>query len=205
MTAPYRIDLSRALARARTGIAGLASLARFRVLSPHRGGPLGTDDLNARLAARFKAGQGAAFEPILVERNDRVLGLYNGDLGLREARGAGRPGARVFFESAADRAQQDAGGAALSVRDLSELRLPPHSPCWAMSVHKSQGSEFDTVLLVLPDRMSPVLTREMLYTAITRARERSVVWAPREVLAQCIARRVERRSGLRDLLWRPGD
>ena len=74
-----------------------------------------------------------------------------------------------------------------------------------MSVHKSQGSEFDTVLVVLPDRMSPVLTREMLYTAITRARERVVIWAPRDALVGCIERRVERRSGLREALWGAGD
>jgi exodeoxyribonuclease V alpha subunit len=90
---------------------------------------------------------------------------------------------------------------ATRVRTLSELRLPPNAPCWAMSVHKSQGSEFDTVLVALPERISPLLTREMLYTAITRARKRVVVWGAREVIARCVERRIERRSGLRDRLW----
>ncbi len=73
-----------------------------------------------------------------------------------------------------------------------------------MSVHKSQGSEFDAVLVVLPERSSPLLTREMLYTAITRARRRVVIWGARERLVECVERRVERRSGLRDALWEPG-
>lgn len=187
------------LASARDPGAGLAGLTRFCVLSPHRVGPLGTLELNEWIARRERRPAGAGFEPILVERNDRVLGLYNGDLGLRGGAGEAGAPARVYFAQAAGET-----GAA-SLRSLSPLRLPPHSPAWAMSVHKSQGSEFETVLVVLPDRASPVLTREMLYTAITRAREKVVIWAPRDVLAQCIERRVQRSSGLRDALWGRGD
>jgi len=70
-----------------------------------------------------------------------------------------------------------------------------------MTVHKSQGSELDEVLLVLPDRLSPVLTRELLYTAVTRARASVEIWGPEATVAAAVAARVERTSGLRDALW----
>jgi exodeoxyribonuclease V alpha subunit len=73
-----------------------------------------------------------------------------------------------------------------------------------MTVHKSQGSEFDEVLLVLPDRDSPLLTRELVYTALTRARTTVTIWARRPILSAAITRRIERTSGLRDALWGQG-
>ena len=73
---------------------------------------------------------------------------------------------------------------------------------------KSQGSEFENVLLLLPDHLSPVVTRELIYTGITRARSRLELWAPESILRAAIARRAERPSGLREALWgdppRPG-
>jgi exodeoxyribonuclease V alpha subunit len=70
-----------------------------------------------------------------------------------------------------------------------------------MTVHKSQGSEFDRVLLFLPDRAVPVLTRELIYTGITRGKEKVEVWGSEEVFQEAISRRIERASGLRDALW----
>jgi exodeoxyribonuclease V alpha subunit len=70
-----------------------------------------------------------------------------------------------------------------------------------MTVHKSQGSEFDRVLLVLPTHPSEVLTRELIYTAITRSRRKLEVWGNGEVLKWAISRRIDRNSGLRDALW----
>ena len=70
-----------------------------------------------------------------------------------------------------------------------------------MTVHKSQGSEFDDVLLVLPDRDSPVLTRELIYTGITRARKRVSLWGSQSVMRSAVARSTERLSGLSDALW----
>jgi exodeoxyribonuclease V alpha subunit len=69
-----------------------------------------------------------------------------------------------------------------------------------MSIHKSQGSEFDRVSILLAERPSPILTRELLYTAVTRAREAVTIHATREIIADCVARRIERSSGLRDAL-----
>ncbi len=171
--------------------AALAALGDFRALCPLRSGPHGVEAINRRLDPRRSSGvPGRIVEPVLIDRNDYSVDLFNGDMGVRFGADEGASAGRVHFP-----------GADGAMRTLSELRLPSHEPCWAMSVHKSQGSEFDTVLVALPERSSPLLTREMLYTAITRARQRVVVWGSRDVLAECIERRVERRSGLRDALW----
>ena len=74
-------------------------------------------------------------------------------------------------------------------------------PAYAATIHKSQGSEFDRVLLLLPDRQSDVLTRELIYTAITRAKTGVDLWAPDDLLMWAIERRIERKSGLREALW----
>jgi exodeoxyribonuclease V alpha subunit len=81
------------------------------------------------------------------------------------------------------------------------MRLPEHETAFAMTVHKSQGSEFDRVLFVLPDRDSPILTRELVYTGITRARNAIEIWASDVVFSAAVARRTQRSSGLNSLLW----
>jgi exodeoxyribonuclease V alpha subunit len=91
--------------------------------------------------------------------------------------------------------------AAGGLRRVPAAHLPEHETVFAASVHKSQGSEFDEVAVVLPDRESPLLTRELLYTAVTRARRAVTIYATPEIVAAAVARRVERASGLRDLLW----
>jgi exodeoxyribonuclease V alpha subunit len=80
-------------------------------------------------------------------------------------------------------------------------RLPAHETGFAITVHKSQGSEFGKVLLILPETDSPLLTRELLYTALTRAREAVEIWASEKVLRAAIGRHVTRNSGLGDALW----
>ena len=105
--------------------------------------------------------------------------------------------------------QRDAGGRLLAFfpddaqrsRAVALARLPRHETAYALSVHKSQGSEFDEVLLLLPPEPSPLLSRELLYTAVTRARRRVVVFGSPEVLAFAVRRSVPRASGLRDALW----
>ena len=86
-------------------------------------------------------------------------------------------------------------------RRIAPSRLPPHETVFATSVHKGQGSEFDAVAVVLPDQPSPLVTRELLYTAITRARTRAEVYGSREVIAHAVEHRNERASGLREALW----
>ncbi|MCS7337552.1 MAG: exodeoxyribonuclease V subunit alpha, partial [Verrucomicrobiae bacterium] len=87
------------------------------------------------------------------------------------------------------------------LRAVLPARLPEHETAYAITVHKSQGSEFDHVLVILPDRDVPLLTRELIYTGITRARKTVEIWAPEPVLATAITRRTTRSSGLRDALW----
>ncbi|MDP2268513.1 MAG: ATP-binding domain-containing protein, partial [Deltaproteobacteria bacterium] len=96
---------------------------------------------------------------------------------------------------------QDASGV---VRKIPPLRLPEHETVYAVTVHKSQGSEFDRVLLILPDRDAPVLTRELIYTGITRARNFVEIWCREEIFREAVSRRVKRASGLGDALWGAG-
>ena len=95
---------------------------------------------------------------------------------------------------------QDTGSQGL--RQIPTYRLSDHQTVYAMTVHKSQGSEFDSVHLILPQQESKVLSRELIYTAVTRARKEVVIWGPEHVLVAAVRRKIVRSSGLRDALWR---
>lgn len=128
----------------------------------------------------------------MVRRNHHGLQLFNGDIGLAlEAREVG--GLRVVFPTSDGR-----------YRKLAPARLPEHELAYALTVHKSQGSEFGHVLVLLPSAASPVLTRELLYTAVTRARDRVTLWGSEEAVCAAVSRRTERASGLRAACWGPG-
>ena len=162
----------------------LAELNSFRILSPLRGGPCGIENLNRLCQGAFDSMRksGIRAQPVLVTGNNYELGLFNGDVGVVME----DDGTRVaWFEN-------PEGG----LRHLSSLRLPPSDAAFAMTVHKSQGSEFDRVLLILPDHLSDVLSRELLYTAITRARRQIEIWGTEEVFCQAVGRRTLRTSGL---------
>lgn len=118
----------------------------------------------------------------MISRNDSALGLFNGDIGVALDRG---DGLRVWFPMP--------GG---KLKPVVPSRLPDNDTAWAMTVHKSQGSEFDHAALILPGQFAPVVTRELVYTAITRARRRLSLYADERVLEMAIATRTERRSGL---------
>ena len=172
----------------------LDALASFRVVCAHRRGPYGVEPLNAAIAGALAAGGpgGAAAPPveaIIVRHNDYAVGLYNGDIGLIAPRpGDGSP--RAWFR------QPDG-----ALRELALGRLPAHEPAFALTVHQSQGSEFDTVAIVLPEAPSPLLTRELLYTAVTRARRRLTLFASADAVRHAVAQRTRRASGLRARLW----
>ena len=169
----------------------LRRLDERRVLCAVREGPQGVTELNRAIERRLGvADEGPLYHgrPVMVTVNDYEQQLFNGDIGLVFRDAHGRP--RVFFPT-------DAGHA----RAIPPSRLPPHETVYAMTIHKSQGSEFGEVILVLPERETPVVTRELLYTGITRARERLILCAGEGVLAQALRRRVRRVSGLRDALW----
>lgn len=174
-----------------------AALSRFRILCALRQGPFGIGAVN-RLAINILAGKGLirpqgrwyAGLPIMVTRNDYNLRLFNGDMGIILPDPAAGNELRAFFT-----------GADGSLRSILPLRLPEHEPAFAMTVHKSQGSEFERVLLLLPDRHSEILTRELVYTALTRAKAGVEICGPGEVFVRAAACRTIRNSGLRDALW----
>ena len=180
----------------------LAHFSRFRVLCAVNRGSCGVAALNGLTErvlrqARLITAAGGRFDgwyagrPVLVTANDYRLGLFNGDIGLTVAaeEGEGRRPAVCFA----------AGGDDL--RCLPIDRLQGLETAFAMTVHKSQGSEFEQVHLILPDVDGPVLTRELIYTAVTRARSSVTIWGQEKILAAAITRRIERRSGLREALW----
>ena len=178
--------------------AALAALGTWRILCAVNEGPAGLGALN-RVAERALAaagvidpGQGALYagRPLLVTANDYDLRLYNGDLGLLLPDPAAGGELAAWFMTAT------------GLRRLSPHRLPAVETLYAMTVHKSQGSEFDEVLLVLPGHDSRVLTRELIYTGVTRARHSVTLIAGAERLGLAVTRTVQRSSGLYDALWR---
>ena len=172
----------------------LLSLDEFRVLSPYREGQCGVENLNrlalASLGLRKPDGDAICNRmPVMVTGNNYELGLFNGDTAVLMTNGDER-GLTAYFSD------PEAG-----VRSLSALRLPPFEPAFALTVHKCQGSEFDRILLILPAMDSEILTRELIYTAITRAKSRVEVWCNEDVFCRAVDRRITRSSGLRDRLW----
>ncbi|MEY4123238.1 MAG: RecBCD enzyme subunit RecD, partial [Pseudomonadota bacterium] len=169
-------------------VALLKAFTEFCVLCAVREGPLGVTQLNTQVEHALGLGQSAwyAGRPVMVTRNDYALDLMNGDIGLCLP---GPDGVlRVAFPAV------DGG-----VRWVMPSRLDSVETVFAMTVHKSQGSEFAHVLLVIPALESPVLTRELVYTGLTRAKKRLTLWAPQlGVLWNGCARRVLRSGGLGD-------
>jgi len=174
------------------------AFGHFRALCALREGPHGVDALNAEMTRRFRAATrptgvadgGAASpwfvgRPVLVLHNDYVLKLFNGDIGIALPDAEGR--LMVHFPD---------GAAAAGFRAIAPVRMPRHETAFAMTVHKSQGSEFDSVLVLLPAQRSRVLTRELLYTGITRARSHVTLVAGAGVLESTIAAATQRHSGL---------
>lgn len=194
----YAGYLSEALkVRDEQGIRRLFALfSRYRVLCALKHGVSGVDTVNRQVEASLRqqgfpcgTDQWYPGRPVMVTCNDYRLGLYNGDIGIC-LKVPGQSGERaVWFEQ---------GGTAL--RPLLPNRLPDVETAWAVTIHKSQGSEFDEVVIVLPDTDNPVLCRELLYTAVTRARKRAVVVARQDICRLAVLRKTRRSSGLADRL-----
>lgn len=169
--------------------AALQALDAMRVLCAHRRGPHGvgswTDLVEQWLAAaRPSYADGGPWyvgRPLLVTANDYTLGLYNGDTGVVVQRGDGVMAAFVKGSE---------------VGEISPRRLSVVDTAHVMTIHKSQGSQFDTVVVVLPEPDSPILTRELLYTAVTRARRRVVVLGPEGSVCAAAERPITRATGL---------
>ncbi len=191
-------------ARQGDAAAALAALAGFRVLCAVREGRDGVLALNRAIAealaarppghGRRSAAAAVALRPglpLIVLRNDPRNGLANGDVGVVVREGTAL---KVAFPQGTD-----------GVRLLAPARLPAWEPVYAMTIHKSQGSEFTEVAVVLPRAPSAnetrLLTRELVYTAVTRARQRVRLLATQPVLDAALATLTRRASGLVDLLW----
>lgn len=182
------------LQAARTGepAAAFTAFNSFRALTAQREGPWGVSGLNEALEARIKRRYSLAERErwypgraVMVRQNDYALGLFNGDIGICLA---SEHGLRVFFEGE--------GSGADSFRAFAPARLPSHDSAFAMTVHKSQGSEFAEVLLALPESPSPLLTRALFYTGITRAKHKVEIWGLPARLSEAVNTKAERAAGL---------
>jgi exodeoxyribonuclease V alpha subunit len=182
-------------ARAGHAAEAIAALGAFRVLCAHRRGEHGVAAWMARIEGWLAEGvegfgTGGAWyvgRPLLVTENDYGLRLYNGDTGVVVKAEAGRTSAA--FERSGE------------IVRFSPTRLASVDTVYAMTIHKSQGSQFDTAAVLLPEPSSQILTRELLYTAVTRARKRLILAGAEEAIRAAVARPVARASGLRWRLW----
>ncbi len=171
---------------------------RFRVLCALRDGPYGVNSINSIIEMLLRQEKLIELDqpwyhgrPVIITRNDYQLKLFNGDIGIALRDPESDNELRVFFIDTDE-----------TVRKFHPFRLPDHETVFAMTVHKSQGSEFDHVLLLLPDRDAPILTRELIYTGLTRARIGVQVWGTEAIFKNAVSRRIQRTSGLRDTLWK---
>ena len=176
----------------------LAQLRKLQVLCALRDGAFGARGINALLQRELAARHGFDAEqawyhgrPVLISRNDYAHDLYNGDIGIALQ---GPEGMRVWFEVG----QRDGG---LGLRSFSPRALPEHETAWAITIHRSQGSEYDDVAVVLPpDAAHRILSRELLYTAVSRATRSVELWSTPQALTTAIGRPVLRVGGLLERL-----
>ncbi|MDA8137291.1 MAG: exodeoxyribonuclease V subunit alpha [Desulfobacteraceae bacterium] len=173
-------------------------LKRFKILTAVRKGPFGVEAMNLMveqiLRRRGYISSSALWyqgRPVMITRNDYHHALFNGDVGV------------AFNQPLADSGQIQIAfsGSDQSIKWLAPHQLTDHQTVYAMTIHKSQGSEFDRVMIVLPAEDTPLLTRELIYTAVTRARQSIVIWAEPSLLSRAVQRPIQRASGLRDALW----
>ncbi len=177
-------------------IAALQAFNRVRILCALREGVFGVKQLNQRIETALNQQRLIdnrqhyyAGRPIMVTRNDTALKLYNGDIGLIWPDNDNGGRLRAFFT------MPDG-----SLRKILPNRLPQHETTYVMTVHKSQGSEFEQIILLLPDESLPVVTRELLYTGITRAKKSVDIWSHPSIFERAINRPTARASGLTEAL-----
>ena len=202
ITTPVAANHQRALA------ARLAVLRRQQLLCALREGSFGATQAAETIAARLRAWEalapwsGGAWYPgrcVMVTRNDHAARLYNGDVGVcvLVENGAGKPLLQVAFERTPDAAPVKDDTTDGGVRLLDPNTLPPHEDAFALTVHKSQGSEYDRVAVLLPpDPASPLLVRQMLYTGMSRARTVVELWALPDVTKKTLSTRLVRHGRL---------
>jgi len=194
LSAPV-LDGFRPCLEAETPAEALRRFDHFRILTALREGPWGATGMNhaaetllreaglIRRDTQFYRGR-----PVLVTENDYTHKLFNGDTGIILP-DPETGNLRAFFSSPNG-----------TIRAIPPEFLPKHDTAFAMTVHKSQGSEFDRILMILPPEDTVLLTRELIYTGITRAKQAVTIWSDEPVFSMAVKRRTERRSGLRERL-----
>lgn len=200
--APYQDeDIKRAIEK----------LGEYRVLCTNRKGVRGVENINGHVMKALTdkgvltgTGEWVAGRPIMVLENDYSVNLFNGDVGLILPMPAG---SNEEPDGATSGAETQLVAVFLSDDDrkfrvVPRGRMPRHETVFAMTIHKSQGSEFDHVSVILPTEDSDFLTRELLYTGITRAKKAVVLAGDEDVFFRAISRRVQRSSGLQARLWK---
>ncbi len=172
-------------------------IEQFRILCALRKGPYGVVAVNQMVEHILEDNKLIKLDrpwykgrPVLIVKNDYEIGLFNGDIGIVLPDPETPSELRAFFLSS-DR----------TLRKFPPFRLPEHETAYAMTVHKSQGSEFEKALLLLADRTSPVMTRELIYTGIARSKKGVEVWGREPVFLEGIKKRTFRASGLSHALW----
>ncbi|PSV55610.1 exodeoxyribonuclease V subunit alpha [Photobacterium sp. GB-50] len=198
----FYFDYLDAIAEQREPKLVLDAFANVRLLCALREGDFGVVGLNYRIEkelthrGKINPGDDTWYQgrPIMITRNDHAVGLYNGDIGITmlEPETDAVDGVRrlkVYFE------MPDG-----TIRGFLPSRIPEHEVVYAMTIHKSQGSEFADTVMVLPNDFTPILTRELIYTGITRAKARLYLYAQPDVIRRSVQVRTERASGLSELL-----
>ena len=196
------VDAGRQISRAAAAgdaPAALDALGAMRVLCAHRRGPYGVTGWTTRIERWLAesidgyAADGIWYigRPLLVTANDYTLGLYNGDTGVIVS--SPHHGVVAAFQRGS------------TTVEISPRRISAVDTVHAMTIHKSQGSQFDAVAVVLPDPTSPILTRELLYTAVTRAQRHLLVVGTEASIRASVARPIARATGLRERLWGQSD
>lgn len=167
-------------------------ISSFSILTALRRGSSGMAKMNSlaeevlsRSGIIEKSSDYYAGRPLMITRNSYSAGLFNGDIGV-----VSEDGMTVSFNLEGN-----------EKRHVPIMRVPEHETAFSMTIHKSQGSEFDTVLVVLPSRWNRVMTRELLYTAVTRARKKVIISAAEDIIVRITESPINRSTGLRDRLW----
>ena len=173
----------------------IAAFSKFRVLCAMRQGKRGTQAINHYLDHLFRAEHEEDFpspwypgRPIMVTQNDYAKGLYNGDIGIALPISTHSPELHIVFSGSQ------------GPRSFSPWNLPAHETAFAITIHKSQGSEFEHIALILPSEDHALITRELLYTGVTRARTIVDVYGTWSVFEQGLRRKTQRYTGLRRLM-----
>ncbi|MCX6180234.1 MAG: exodeoxyribonuclease V subunit alpha [Chlorobiales bacterium] len=181
---------------ARSASEALERFDKFRILCALRDGPYGVSGLNIAVESILRRKglitpdiRGYHGRPILITVNDYSMKLFNGDTGILFPDPESGGALKAFFPD-------PKGG----VRSIPPERLPVHETAFTMTIHKSQGSEFEKVLMILPPVDSDIMTRELIYTGITRAKNAVEIWANEMAFCKAVRKKIERDSGLKDAL-----